>query len=73
MKEIENAYNFDVKKADNIFDLLLEKKQLRLPSNHVIPLAKELKGNKYRKFHNATNHNTNECRIFSLQIQKAIE
>jgi hypothetical protein len=59
--------------ADKIFDLLLEKKQLRLTANHVIPPAGELKGKKYYKFHNATNHNTNECRIFRLHIQKAIE
>jgi hypothetical protein len=39
----------------------------------VIPSAGELKGKKYYKFHNATNHNTNECRIFRLHIQKAIE
>ena len=26
VKEIENTYDFDVKKADKIFDLLLEKK-----------------------------------------------
>ena len=47
VKETESAYNFDIKKADKIFDLLLEKKQLRLPTNHVIPLARELKGKKY--------------------------
>ena len=46
---------------------------MRLPANHVIPLVGELKGKKYCKFHNATNHNTNECRIFRLHIQKAIE
>ena len=73
MKEIENTYYFDVKKADRIFDLLLEKKQLRLPTNHVIPSAEELKGKKYCKFHNATNHSTNECKIFRFHIQKAIE
>ena len=73
VKETENTYDFDVKKADKIFDLLLEKKQLSLPTNHVIPLAEELKGKKYCKFHNATNHNTNECRIFRFHIQKAIE
>ena len=39
----------------------------------MIPLAEELKGNKYCKFHNAANYNTNECRIFHLHIQKAIE
>ena len=73
LKETESAYDFDVKKADKSFDLLLEKKQLRLPAIHVIPSAEKLKGKKYCKFHNATNHNTNECRIFRLHIQKAIE
>ena len=73
VKETESAYDFDIKKADKIFDLLLEKKQLRLPANHVTPSAGELKGKKYYKFDNATNHNTNECRIFRLYIQKAIE
>ena len=73
VKETKNTYDFDVKKADRIFDLLLEKKQLRLPTNHVIPLAEELKGKKYYKFHNATNHSTNKCRIFCFHIQKAIE
>ena len=68
VKEIESAYDFDVKKADKIFDLLLENKQLKLPKYHVIPSAGELKGKKYFKFHNATNHNTNECRIFRLHI-----
>jgi len=73
VKEMESTYDFDIKKADKIFDLLLEKKQLRLPANHVIPSTGELKGKEYCKFHNATNHNTNECRIFRLHIQKAIE
>ena len=46
---------------------------MRLLANHVIPSAKELKGKKYYKFHNATTHNTSECRIFHVHIQKAIE
>ena len=73
VKESKNTYDFNVKKADKIFDLLLEKKQLRLPTNHVIPSAEELKGKKYCKFHNSTNHNTSKCRIVRLHIQKAIE
>ena len=73
MKEKKDVYDFDVKKADRIFDLLLEKKQLRLPTNHVIPSAEELKGKKYYKFHNATTHSTSDCRIFRVHIQKAIE
>jgi hypothetical protein len=73
VKELENTYDFDVKKANKILDLLLEKKQLVLSANHVIPLAEELKGKKYYKFQNVTNHSTNECRIFRVHIQKAIE
>jgi len=68
VKESENTYDFNVKKADRIFDILLEKKQLRLPANHVIPSAEELKGKKYCKFRNVTNHSTNECRIFHFHI-----
>jgi hypothetical protein len=68
VKESENTYDFKVKKANRIFDLMLEKKKLRLLANHVIPSAKELKGKKYCKFHNVTNHGTNECRIFRFHI-----
>ena len=73
VKEKKDVYDFDVKKADRIFDFLLEKKQLRLPTNHVIPSAEVLKGKKYCKFHNATTHNTSDCRIFYVHIHKAIE
>jgi len=73
MKEKKDVYDFDVKKANRIFDLLLEKKQLRLPTNHVIPSAEVLKGKKYCKFHNTTTHNTSDCRIFRVHIQKAID
>ena len=50
VKEIENTYDFDVKKADKIFDLLPEKKQLRLPAYHMIPSAEELKGRNIASF-----------------------
>jgi hypothetical protein len=36
-------------------------------------LAGELKGKKYYKFHNATHHNTNECRIFHQHVQRTTE
>ena len=47
VKEAESTYDFDVKKSDKIFDLLLEKKQLKLPTNHVIPSSRVVKGKKY--------------------------
>jgi hypothetical protein len=36
----EMRYTFDVAKCDRIFDYLLQEKQIKLPSNHVIPLSK---------------------------------
>jgi hypothetical protein len=41
--------------------------------NHVILSAEELKKIKYCKWHNATSHNTNECKVFRQQLQSAIE
>ena len=33
----------------------------------------QLKNKKFCKFHNATSHSTNECRIFRQHIQRAIQ
>ena len=33
----------------------------------------QLKNKKFCKFHNATSHSTNECRIFQPHIQRAIQ
>jgi len=66
-------FAFDVTKADRIFDFLLQEGQIKLSPNHVIPSAEELKKMKYCKRHNATSHNTNECKVFRQQLQSAIE
>jgi hypothetical protein len=38
------GFDFDVSKAEQIFDLLLKGKQLKLPEGHKIPTAQELAG-----------------------------
>ena len=55
------------------FDFLLEKGQIKLPTNHVMLPPDKLKNKKFCKFHNATSHSTNECRIFRQYIQRAIQ
>ena len=35
------GFDFDVTKAEQIFDLLLKEKQLKLPENHKLPMAQE--------------------------------
>ena len=71
-KEVEK-YRFDVTKADQIFDLLLQEGQIKLSANHAIPSAAELRNLKYYKWHNSVSHNTCECRIFCKEVQLAIE
>jgi len=71
-EELEK-FVFDITKADRIFDFLLQEGQIKLSPNHVIPSAEELKKIKYCKWHNATSHSTNECKVFRQQLQSAIE
>ena len=66
-------YGFDITKADKVFDLLLSEGQIKLKPYHKIPTDHELKNIKYSKWHNATSHDTNECKVFCQQIQSAIE
>jgi hypothetical protein len=66
-KELEK-FTFDITKADKIFDLLLQEGQIKLSPNHVIPSAEELKKILYCKWHNATSHSTNECKVFRQQL-----
>ena len=40
---------------------------------HKIPSEDELKNMNYCKWHNATSHDTNECKVFRQQIQMAFE
>jgi len=66
-------FAFDITKADRIFDFLLQEGRIKLSPNHVIPSTEELKKIKYCKWHNATSHSTNECKVFRQHLQSAIE
>ena len=63
----------DVTKSDKLFDFLLAKGQIKLPDNHVMLPPNQLKNKKLCKFHNATSHFTNECKIFWQHIQRDIQ
>ena len=67
------GFDFDVAKAEQIFDLLLKEKQLKLPENHKQPTAQELQGRLYCKWHHSFTHATNDCKELRRQIQSAIE
>ena len=67
------GFDFDVTKAEQIFDLLLKEKQLKLPENHKLPTPQELQGRLYCKWHHSFTHATGECKELRRQIQSAIE
>jgi hypothetical protein len=60
----EMHYTFDVAKCDRIFDYLLQEKQIKLLSNHVILSPEQLKKHAYCKWHNSHSHTTNDYNVF---------
>ena len=69
----DERYDFDITKANKIFDLLLREKQIHLPAGDIIPSAEELWKRKYFKWHNIGSHTTNVCKVFRQRINLAIE
>ncbi|KAK1630978.1 hypothetical protein QYE76_005293 [Lolium multiflorum] len=67
------GFDFDVTKTEQIFDLLLKEKQLKIPEGLKFPTAQELNGKPYCKWHNSLSHATNDCRVWRQHIQAAIE
>jgi hypothetical protein len=67
------GFDFDVSKVEQIFDLLLKEKQLKLPEGCKFPIAQELQGRSFCKWHHSFTHNTNDCKELRRQIQSAIE
>jgi hypothetical protein len=59
-------FTFNIDKCDKIFDELLKHGNIKL--SHIIPLAEELKGRIYCKWHGSFFHNTNDCVVFYRQI-----
>ena len=69
---VKESYDFDITKSNKLFDFLLEKGQIKLLDNHVMLPPDQLKNKKFCKFHNATSHSTNECKILRQLTQRAI-
>jgi hypothetical protein len=67
------GFNFDESKVEQIFDLLLREKQLKLLKDHKFPTAQELQGRRYCKWHHLFTHTTNDCKELHWQIQSTIE
>jgi hypothetical protein len=66
-------FDYDVNKAEQIFDILLKEKQLKLPKGHKFPTMQELHGRSYCKWHNSFTHTTNVCKELRREIQLTIQ
>jgi hypothetical protein len=66
-------FDFDESKVEQIFDLLLREKQLKLSEGHKFPTTQELHGRPYCKWHHLFTHTTNDCKELRRPIQLAIE
>ena len=67
-KPDEEAYLFDITKADQIFDCLVKDKQIKLLEGYKILPIDEVKGKKYCKWHHSWTYTTNNCTIFRNSI-----
>jgi hypothetical protein len=63
-RQDEIHFTLDVTNCDRIFDYLLQEKQIKLPSNHVMPSSKQLKKHAYCKWHHSYSHATNDFNVF---------
>ena len=71
-KQNKGTYDFDVTKVDKLFELLLKEGRIKLQPDHPM-LRGGVKDKKYCGFHNSNSHSINDCRVFRLRIQRAIE
>jgi hypothetical protein len=73
IKQAKGTYDFDVTKVDKLFDFLVKEGRIKLPEGHSMLRPDGVKDNKYCGFHDRNSHSINECRVFRMKIQKAIQ
>jgi hypothetical protein len=66
-------YTFDISNYDEIFDILVLEKRIRIPVDYVISSSKELGKCAYYKCHDSFSHNTCDCNVFRRLLQSATD
>ena len=69
----KGSYDFDVTKADRLFEVLLKERRIKLPEGHSMLRPEGVKDRKYCGYHDTRTHSINDCRVFRAHIQKAIQ
>jgi hypothetical protein len=73
IKQAKGTYDFDVTKADKLFEFLVKEGRIKLPEGHSMLRPDGVKEKRYCGFHDGNSHSINDCRIFRMRIQKAIQ
>jgi hypothetical protein len=73
VKQAKGTYDFDVTKADKLFEFLVKEGRIKLPEGHSMLRPDGVKEKRYSGFHDRNSHSINECRVFMMRIQKAIQ
>jgi glutaredoxin-related protein len=73
IKQAKGTYDFDVTKADKLFEFLVKEGQIKLPEVHSMLRPDGVKEKRYCGFHDRNSQSINECRVFRMRIQNAIQ
>jgi hypothetical protein len=73
VRQAKETYDFDVTKADKLFEFLVKEGRIKLPEGHTMLRPDGVKEKRYCGFHDRNSHSINDCRVFRMRIQKAIQ
>jgi hypothetical protein len=73
IKQTKGTYDFDVTKADKLFEFLVKEGRIKLPEGHSMLRPDGVKEKRYCGFHDRNSHSINDCSVFRMRIQKAIQ
>jgi hypothetical protein len=73
IKQAKGTYDFYVTKADKLFEFLVKEGGIKLPEGHCMLRPNGVKEKRYCGFYDRNSHSINECMVFRMRIQKAIQ
>jgi hypothetical protein len=73
IKQAKGTYDFDVTKADKLFEFLVKEGRIKVPEGHSMLQPDGVKEKRYCGFHDRNSDSINDCRVFRMRIQKAIQ
>jgi hypothetical protein len=68
IKQAKGTYDFDVTKADKLFEFLVKEGRIKLPERHSMLRPDGVKEKRYCGFHDRNSHSINDCRVFRMRI-----